>query len=127
MPQTPTKKSKASASERLGYLELISTTLIGLQNGIKNLELRRAFGDLNETREINIMVSDYKAKMTKVAALRDLYLAQDVTFTPPSQAQMDAARRAVDELDSIIVANEKATTIIVAVTKLITTFEETNA
>jgi hypothetical protein len=125
MSETSTTKSKASKSDRLTYLEFISTALIGLQNAIKNLELRRAFADLDETREINIKISEYQAVMVKLTAARNLYLAQDVTFTPPSQAELDAAKQVVDKLDSIIVANEKATAIIESVTNLITTFEKT--
>lgn len=125
MPQTPTTKSKATESERLAYLELLSTILIGLQNAIKDLELRRAFAGLDETREIDIKISEYKSALAKVTAARNLYLVQDVIFTPPSQADMDAAKKAVDMLDSITVANEKATAIIVAVTDLINTFEKT--
>jgi hypothetical protein len=101
MPQTLTIKSKATESERLVYLELNSTTLIGLDNAIKYLELRRAFAGLNETREINIKISEYQAELAKVTAARNLYLAQDVTFKPPSQADMDAAKNSVDRLISI--------------------------
>jgi|GEM_PF-5850631 hypothetical protein len=125
MPQTPTTKSKATESERLAYLELISTTLIGLDNAIKDLELRRAFAGLDETREINIKISEYQAELAKVTAARNLYLAQDVTFKPPSRADMDAAKNSVDRLDSIIVANEKAAAIIDAATNLISIFEST--
>lgn len=125
MSQTSTTKSKASESERLAYLELISTTLIGLQNAIKNLELRRAFAGLDETREIDIKISEYQAELIKVTAARNLYLAQDVTFAPPSQADMDSAKKAVDKLDNIVVANEQAAAIIVAVTNLIDTYEKT--
>lgn len=125
MPQRSTNKSTAKAGERLAYLELLSTTMVGLQNAIKDLELRRGFAGLDETREIGIKISDYKAELVKVTAARDLYLAQDVTFIPPSQADMDAAKNSVDGLDSIIVANEKATAIIEAITNLITTFENT--
>ena len=125
MPQTPTTKSKATESERLAYLKLISTTLIGLDNAIKDLELRRAFAGLDETREINIKISEYQAELAKVTAARNLYLAQDVTFKPPSRADMDAAKNSVDRLDSIIVANEKAAAIIDAATNLISIFEST--
>lgn len=127
MPQISTTKSIATESERLAYLELISTTIIGLDNAVKDLELRRAFADLNETREINIKISEYQAELAKMTAARNLYLAQDVTFKPPSKVDMDTAKNSVDRLDSIIVANEKATTIINAAANLISIFESTQA
>lgn len=125
MPKISTLKSIASVSDRLAYLEFISTALIGLQNAIKNLELRRAFADLDETREINIKISEYQAEMAKVTAARNAYLAKDVTFTPPSQAELDDAKQVLDKLDSIIVAIDKTTAIIESVTNLINTFAKT--
>ena len=122
---TPTTKATATHHDRLTYLEFISTALIGIQNAIKNLELRRAFAALDETQSINLKISDYIAEMGKITAARDVYLAHDVSFTPPSQADLTDAKQTVDTLDSIIVANEKATAIIESVTKLIETFKKT--
>ncbi|MGJ7538579.1 MULTISPECIES: hypothetical protein [unclassified Variovorax] len=127
MPEALTAKSGASTEQRLRYLEQLGSTKIGLQNANFALITRRSMASIEESRQIDIDVSQNKAEYAKMSAAYVLYFAQDVKFRPPTQTEFDAVEAEVEKIDRIVVANDKASKIMASATALIQAFKSTQA
>jgi hypothetical protein len=126
MAEQAVSKKDASKAQRLLYLEQLNQSLMGLQSANQALLARRAHAGAEESRAIDINVSENNSEWAKAAAAQTLYFTHDnVKFRPPTDEEVEKMKDVVTDLDGIIAANTKASTIMNLVTKVISGFKDT--
>jgi threonine synthase len=123
---TVVSKKDATKSQRLLYLEQLSQTLMGLHSANQALLARRAHAGAEESRAIDIYVSQNNSEWAKASAAQALYFTEDaVRFRPPSDAEVAEMKALVTTLDGIIAANTTASAIMQSATELVNSFHDT--
>jgi hypothetical protein len=126
MTDATVPKKDATDQQRLRYLEQINQTLMGLQSANQALLARRAFAGAEESRGIDISVSENNSEWAKAAAAQALYFTdENATFNPPTQEEVEEMKKLVRKLDGIIAAEARASNIMKTATKVVGLFRDT--
>lgn len=127
MPQPTTTRDQASTNQKLGYLDQLAQSMIGLQSSNQNLRARIEYADAHEARLIDIQIGINNSEWAKLSAAHILYYTTNVQFNPPTQDDLDHLREVVEYLNGVNVSKETADTINVATVKLVEAFNASQA
>lgn len=125
MPQAVTSRDDAADSQKLAYLETISQTKLGLRSSSRTLSSLRAQADANDTRIIDLQIDQNDSDWFRANQAEGAYYSRNVTFRPPTEEELEAMRKLVQDLDGIIASNGRIRDVIQRTTALVSHFNQT--
>lgn len=125
----PVMKSEAKPEDVANYVEVSVNTMIGIDDAISILNVRKVSPDTSadELRMIDYELGDQVAKKARVTAQMNAFIANQRAMRPPTDEMIASAKKFVKVMDDMIAANVTARQVVLTSTQLFKIWQKTEA